>query len=42
VQAYKVVMDISQIFKDDEDTTATTTTEWAWMVIPLSLLASGG
>ena len=27
VQAYKVVMDISQIFKDDEDTTATTTTE---------------
>jgi len=41
VQAYKVVMDISQIFKDDEDT-ATTTTQWAWVDIPLSLLASGG
>jgi hypothetical protein len=27
VQAYKVVMDISQIFKDDEDTTVTTTTQ---------------
>jgi hypothetical protein len=25
VQAYKVVMDISQIFKDDEDTATTTT-----------------